>query len=63
MQSLTAEKILRCTFKLGVEKTFDHKEKTIAPLHISNGPPLRSLIFNHTCIQDKVWDKDDIVSV
>ena len=32
-----------CTFKLGVEKKFDHEGKTIAPPQVSNGPPLRSL--------------------
>ena len=30
-----------CTIKLGVEKKFDHEGKTIAPPHVSNGPPLR----------------------
>ena len=30
-----------CTFKLGVEKKFDHEGKTIAP-HVSNGPRLNN---------------------
>ena len=38
-----------CTFKLGVEKKFDHEGKTIAHPHVSNGPPLRSLsLFSYS---------------
>ena len=36
-----------CTFKLGVQKKFDHERKNHSPPHVSSGPPLISLFYQH----------------